>query len=100
MIEWFLFGAIFNFLYYFFKWDVFISNVTLKGVEMAERDLGSSIDDETKERFNEIKETCRNYSEEVEHNLFSIVVDLLLFPFYAFILMVAVVDYFLIKDKQ
>jgi len=97
MIEWFLYGSIFNFVYYLMKWDHFMMKVTLMNLEQAEKNLGSFISSETKEKINEYKDICINYENKVSHNLFTIAVDLILFPLYFLGLLFACVDYFLIK---
>lgn len=100
MIEWFLYGAIFNFIYYLLKWDLFVVKVTIMNLEAAEDEYGSFMDTDTQNKLEDLKETCKRYEDGVDHNLLTIVMDLILYPLYALSLVIAVLDFYLIKEKK
>lgn len=100
MIEWFFYGAIFNFFYYWFRLDVFVIKVSLMNLEEAEKHLDSFLDDDYRDKLEEMKKNCEMYSENIEHNIFTVAIDLVIFPFYALALLVSSIDYYFIKDKK
>lgn len=93
MIEYFLFGSIFNFVYFGFNLHIYVLESILKEIDYIEKNYPSLLDQDMTSQFEEIK---TNFSESVKKpydmSLLNIFIDLILFPIYFFTLIYSLLN--------
>jgi len=100
MLDWLIFGCIFNLIYYWFRLDFFILKVTLNHIEETEEKYLHLIDVGTKDRLEKIKKSCKNYEKEVQHSFLTVCLDLVIFPYHMLALLFAFGDYIIMRNRK